>query len=1646
MPVAAAAPIAALSLAGVRAHRGRFASLVFAIFVGVLFIAATLVITDTVKAGFSSLFGDAYQNVSVVVQEKSTAQRQGEVFRGRIDSELTNAIAKVPGVDAVSERIAGYAYVVNQAGAAPPGVASETSGAPIAENWIADAKMNPYTLVRGRAPNRPGDVVIDRGTANALSIKINDRVRVVAKDGTTDARVVGVVRFGAVDSPGAVPVVLFTSSDAQRLLGETGRIDAVFASRDPKVAHDDAELASRISKAIPSTVEAVTGEAAAKERENQVANSLRFITAFLLIFAVLSLVVGAFIIANTFAISISQRSQELALLRAIGGSRSQIFRMVIGEAAVMSVVGSVAGLLGGIGLASLMRSILRATGVDIPPSPLVVRPTTVAWSLGIGILVTLGAAVSPAIKAGRISPVAALRDSEIEPPPLMRRTIVGLIVLVLGGLVIRRGATMPSLPQTGLGVGLLLGGSLLVAPAVSTIARLLVAPVESIFGPTNGLAIRNATRNPRRTASTALALSLGSAVACFALILNASLQTSLAGAVGGGLKGDLVVRSGSFGVGGLPISLADELLAIPNVEAVTGVRYGFASVTGPKRPARKASAVRRTGARPIASLDPRFADRLVDFGNEKGNFATLGEQTIALSRRELDDHGWNVGDRITLAFPGKPPATFTISAVYRQGLAFDFAIGHSDYERLVADQFDFVEYVGVKPQADVLEVKAAIESAVAKYPTARVDDPKTYTARITSSLDQLLSLIFGLLVLVVVIAVIGIAITLSLSVVERLREIGMLRTLGMFRSQLRAMLRAEAIVISLIAVVIGVALGTLSSWGLLHALRDEGLTAFTVPPVGITMLALLAAFSGLLASIVPARRAARLPMLQALAGIRNITAQVRRQRSEAQRGEAERFSRGHVRRVAATSAGFAVLAGLGVGYLVGRSTSSPAARASASSPASAPAVSSLASAPAVSSLAAAPASTASTSSATSSAPSAPSAPAAAGAAGAAGAVNDGVRFLNDSYPLPLDSGVAQRGRLRSATPIDAPEGLRGWRVLFDSTLGDDRPTVVSGLVYVPIRSAPADGWPVLSFAHPTTGLADRCAPSKAPGILETTVASLAGQIGMAMVASDYPGLGTAGLHPFLDGVSSGRSVLDIIGAAGDIDGVKLSPTVVVWGHSQGGHAALFAGRQAPNYAPEQRVVGVVAGAPPSQLRDLVGRLQSTPERGYTLLVANGLAAANTSLNTTDVLTTRGLEVSKRLETQCSGEIISATSKDTLRLPGPIPADWARALDADEPGAEKVEAPVFIVHGGLDQLVPVASSDVLAKQLRALGTSVERKVYPAEGHADVALTSLTDVLNWISARGIAGGPATAAATTPTRPTAKTKYAGATGRLRALLTKGESKPLVVAHAGGDLEAPHSTPFAFKRAQKLGVDVLEMDVRLSSDGVLVVHHDPTVDRTTNATGPVAELSAAALGALDNAHWFTGGCWDCRTSGKVPPYRGVRTGSVKPPADYVAEDFRIATFDEIANMFPDMVLDIEIKTDGPDAGLEVARALAARLKGDPSRDRFLVVSFDDVALNEFRKLAPAIATSPGFSAISNYVLAGTPLTNVAVLQVPPQAQGLPVFTEELRTKAAADGIAIWVWPSDPETDDAANYRSLLAAKPNGIIAGRPEVLRGLL
>jgi putative ABC transport system permease protein len=1642
-------PIARISVAGVRAHPGRFASLTFAVFIGVLFIAATLTITDTVKAGFGSLFSNAYRSVSVVVREQSDVVRQNQTFRGRIDAKLAATARSVPGVAAAQPRISGYAYVVSALGKAPENVSSDTAGAPIAENWIDDASLNPYSLVEGKKPTESGDVVIDRGTAKSSAIALGENISVISKDGATPGRVVGIVRFGSVDSPGAVPVVLFPLSDAQTLLGEAGRIDAVLLRAKPGVS--DTTLATAVQRLLPKGVEAVTGKAVTKESENQVANGLRFITAFLLIFAVLSLIVGAFIIANTFAISISQRTRELALLRAIGASRGQIGRMMLGEALVMSVVGSVTGLLGGIALAAGLKSILRATGVDLPPSPVVVRPATVAWSLGIGLIVTIGAAAAPAWRAARISPVAAMRDSEFEPPPLLRRTLLGFVVTLAGALIMRSGANLPSLPRTGQGAALLLVGSILLAPAFGTLLRVLISPVRKIFGTTSGLAVRNTTRNPRRTASTALALSLGSAVACFAVILNASLQASLSTAVGGGLRGDLVVRSGAFGNGGLPASLASSIAKLPTVEAASGLRYGFATVEGPKRKPKRPSAVSRSGGRPIAAFDPKSADRLLDFGNEKGTFADLDKHTpgtpsnIALSRREVDDHGWKVGDTIKLTFPGKPAAPFRISTVYSQGIAFDFAIANEDYERYVPDVFDFVVYVAAKRGVAIERLRTQIGGLTTAYPTAKIEDPKQYVARLTGSLDQLLSLILGLLVLVVVVAVLGIAITLSLSVVERVRETGLLRTLGMQRSQIRSMLRSEAILISLFAVTIGVLLGTAVSQSLLKALRDEGLSKFVFPPVGVASLALLAAVAGLIASLAPARRAARLPMLSALSGLHESPA------TSAQAPVSHRRFQTAIR----LGLVGALVTGIG-GFALGRNSAPQAVSQTLGTTVVAKPLSGTGQAPQFS----VPISTSKQETTTID-----------GLVGGTGP--DAKTVSNAPYalpPTPEGDDTQKPGHLLSAVAITAPTGMKAWRVLFTSTLRDEQPTVVSGLVFAPERPAPVGGWPVVSFAHPTTGLADRCAPSRNVGVLENTVATLAGQLNMAVVASDYPGLGTSGPHPFLDGISSGRSVLDIALAATTIDGLQLASATTIWGHSQGGHAALWAASQAPAYAPSLKIRGVVAGAPPSQLRTLVDGLERTPDRGYASLIAKGLQSVNPSLQLIDVLSARGIELTKQLDSKCSGEVIASAQRDTIRAANPLPSDWLSTLDANEPGLTKINAPVLLIHGEADELVPVGSSKTLQDQLIARGSSVERKVYPGAGHADVVLTSLTDTIAWIAKQSpgptgstgtsiaaqpvseastipaSAGGPAIPLATQAIRASTAPLWPGARGLLKQALTQGIARPLVIAHAGGDLEAPHSTMYGFKRADAMGADVLEMDVRLSRDGVLIIQHDPLLDRTTKETGPAVEQSAAELAKLDNAYWFTGGCWDCRSSGKVPPFRGVRTGQQKPPTGYTSDDFGISTLDSVLRQFPNKVIDIEIKSDGPDGGQEVATGLAKQLLADPKPDRFIVVSFDDKALTTFRSAAPNVATSPGIDEMTRYVLAGQPILNTPVLQIPPDAQGLKLLTPELQRRAKAEGIALWVWPTDPATDTKADYAKLLAYQPNGIIAGRPSELIDLL
>jgi acetyl esterase/lipase len=343
------------------------------------------------------------------------------------------------------------------------------------------------------------------------------------------------------------------------------------------------------------------------------------------------------------------------------------------------------------------------------------------------------------------------------------------------------------------------------------------------------------------------------------------------------------------------------------------------------------------------------------------------------------------------------------------------------------------------------------------------------------------------------------------------------------------------------------------------------------------------------------------------------------------------------------------------------------------------------------------------------------------------------------------TGSGGPGTLIAANAIsDAPAGMNGYKLRYKSVSSAGASIEVTGLAYIPKAKAPAGGWPVLSYAHGTVGLADRCTPSNNISAIENTVAGAFGALGFVVVASDYEGLSTPGRHPYIVGVSEGRGVLDIVRAARQIPGATVSNRFVTWGHSQGGHAALFAGELAPSWAPELKLLGVVAGAPPSQLSNVGDSVSTSPFRGYLFMVAAGLQAADPTLNFNDVLTTKAQELLPVMDTGCNSEIFAAFNSvpmDQLLIKDGLLRDpWKSALAANEPGKVKTNAPILIVHGDKDEQIPVATSAALKKKLCALGGSVERKIYPGQDHGGAALASLFEVAAWLSLR-VAGVPAT-----------------------------------------------------------------------------------------------------------------------------------------------------------------------------------------------------------------------------------------------------------------------------------------------------------------
>lgn len=824
-----------------------------AVCIGVAFMAGTMVLTDTIGRTFDDLFASVNRGTDVHVRDEATFDSGQFASRGRLDQSVVEQVAAVPGVALAQGDVFGYAQVVGSDGEpiGNPGQGAPTFGG----SWTEDDDLNPFHVSEGRAPRAGDEVVVDANSAKQGMLEVGDTIRVIAAKQVPPLKLVGIVRFGQADSPGGASFAGFTLAAAQRYVGEAGRIDSVSVKAEPGVSQE--ELRDRIAAALPSTVEVRTGAQVIEDDQSEIREGLSFFGTFLLTFALVALFVGSFIIYNTFSILVAQRTRELALLRALGASRRQVVVSVLVEAVLTGVAASVIGVIAGIGVARVLKGLLAAFGFDIPAGGTVLTLRTVVTALITGVVVTCAAALLPARRASRIPPVAAMRDVvEDTGGGLVRRLLIGGVVAAAGtalGAFGLFGASSAAI--VGAGGGVLFIGIAILGPVIARpVAGLLGAPLPALRGVAGGLARENAVRNPRRTSATASALMIGVALVGFITVFAASAKAAVRDIVREQFAADVVVQSGTFGFGGIEPSVAPRIAALPGVEAASGLRIGAGKVAGEETV--------------VVGVDPASYPKVVDLDVLEGRIEDLGGDGIAVQEDIARKEGWHVGSVVPAEFAEGGSQQLRVVAVHGEAeLAPSYLIGTARYDELFDDVFDAEIYVKAAPGASIAQVKQSITRLLDAEGLGGLDvlDRDGYIEAQSSDVNQLLSLVYSLLFLAVLIAMMGIANTLALSIHERTHELGLLRAVGMTRSQLRSAVRWESVIIAVLGALLGLAIGICFAAAMVQVLADDGFSQLVVPGGQLLVITLIAALCGVVAAIRPARRAARLDVLQAIA-------------------------------------------------------------------------------------------------------------------------------------------------------------------------------------------------------------------------------------------------------------------------------------------------------------------------------------------------------------------------------------------------------------------------------------------------------------------------------------------------------------------------------------------------------------------------------------------------------------------------------------------------------------------------------------------------------------------------------------------------------------------------------------------------------------
>ncbi len=834
--------IARLTIKQLAANKRRLIATAFAVILGVAFLAGTLILTDTIRGTLDDALVQADAGIDVYVRGSSELHPGYGQGGPPIEANLIDAIRNVDGVDRASIEVSGYAQILDKAGKA---VGSANNGGVLGMNWVTVPELNPYTIISGRPPTGPDEIAIDRHTAKTANLQIGDHTTVLSTGEPRPATIVGITRFGNAASPGALSLVLFDDITAQVVLNAPGQVDAFAVTARNGVSPDT--LVARITPVVGASNEVISGATLTKEHQDQIGKDISQFGMFLTIFALIALFVGAFIINNTFSIIVSQRTKEMALLRAIGASGRQVRLAVLAEAALTGLVASAVGLVAGIGVAIGIRSLLSALGVDIPLDTMSITPATVTISIAIGFVITVASAMMPARRASKVPPIAALRDiAQDHSAVSTARIVTGTIATVLSVATLLIGLNAANVKIVGLGaVALFLAVSVLGPVLARPVAAALGLPLAKLRGTAGAIARQNAMRSPTRTARTAASLMIGVALVSFLTIFAASVKSSGAGAFRDDFHGTAIIDSGAFdGTSGLSPALAETLRTQPGVRTIAEQRNTAVEIGG--RPAL------------LSGYNTATIGSLFDLGHVEGDASRLGADGIAV-KAETGSNAVKLGDTRTIKFP-TGTTTFVVRATYDHGAHFfgDQFVDLTAFEANRAANLDSRIYL----DASDLTV---LDQTAATYPTAKVLSTEAFITQQGGQLDTILTLMYALLGLAVLIALLGIANTLALSIHERKRELGLLRAVGMSRSQVRSSVRIESVIIALFGTALGLAIGTLLGWAMVRATTVQGVGRLVIPAGSLLTIATVAAIAGIGAALMPARRAARINVLNAIA-------------------------------------------------------------------------------------------------------------------------------------------------------------------------------------------------------------------------------------------------------------------------------------------------------------------------------------------------------------------------------------------------------------------------------------------------------------------------------------------------------------------------------------------------------------------------------------------------------------------------------------------------------------------------------------------------------------------------------------------------------------------------------------------------------------